>query len=96
MSEIQYARHTQYVLQHLSSTAGSDFISTPISVTFGNFDTEVPFSVTILNDSFIERNETFTLALSNGRTATVTIVDNDGKFTNKLSSVLRNVVFLQC
>ncbi|CAI8018753.1 hypothetical protein GBAR_LOCUS11360 [Geodia barretti] len=64
-----------------SATAGSDFISTPISVTFGNFDTEVPFSVTILNDSFIERNETFTLALSNGNTATVTIVDEDGKFT---------------
>jgi hypothetical protein len=54
-----------------------DFISTPISVTFGNFDTEAPFSVRIINDSLIEPNETFTLELSNGNTATVTIVDND-------------------
>ena len=75
-----------YATSNGTATAGSDFISTSGTLTFGGGETSKTFTVTILDDAVYEGSETFNVALS-GQTggatlgspssATVTILDNE-------------------
>ena len=66
-----------------------DYTSGPYSITFSAGVTNVPFNISINNDSIFEENENFTLTINsslptgvmvgNPGQATVTIVDNDRK-----------------
>ena len=71
-----------------SATAGADYVAQTGTLTFGPGETNKSFSITILQDTLVEGNETVNLALSlpGGNTlatlgaqatATLTIVDDD-------------------
>ena len=70
-------------------TGGRDFINGPYNVVIPAGETNVKFSVTIMDDSTLETDETINLAINsnmlqnkiaqtNPDRAVVTIVDNDG------------------
>ena len=70
---------------------GVDYGSGPYDVTFPEGETEAQFDVTINDDNILEGNENFNLTIvasslpsrvdiGNPARATVTIVDNDGKY----------------
>ena len=62
---------------NLCSTAGRDYSSVSDSVTFtAGASTRMCVNLVILDDQIGENDETLTLRLSTGRTATVTIRDN--------------------
>ncbi len=74
-----------YASNNISATSGSDYTAASDILTFSTGQTSKSFSVTIINDTANEGNETFGLTLSspNGATlgapstATVMIVDDD-------------------
>jgi ribosomal protein L35AE/L33A len=75
-----------YATANGSATAGSDYTAASGTLNFADGQTSATFTVTILDDTIFEGNETFTVALSSptgGATlgspslATVTIVDNE-------------------
>ena len=66
-------------------TGGSDFISSPITVTFQRYITSVSVRVRIIDDSTVESTETFTAVLITSEpnvqihgSCTINIRDNDG------------------
>ena len=69
------------------SVDGSDFNSISMQITFGPEQLSAAVQVPIVNDTIIENTEMFTATLSTAEinvmiiddTATVTIIDNDGK-----------------
>ena len=62
---------------NLCFTAGRDYSSVSDSVTFtAGASTRMCVNLVILDDQIGENDETLTLRLSTGRTATVTIRDN--------------------
>lgn len=76
----------QYVTANGTATAGSDYTAASGTILFGETETSKSFTVTILEDTAGEGNESFTVSLRNPsssvtlgtpNTATVTIVDND-------------------
>jgi len=54
-----------------ATTAGGDYVATAWRVTFAPGETEKTFSVSVLGDTRIELDETFSLVLSNPRNATI-------------------------
>jgi Calx-beta domain-containing protein len=75
-----------YAASNGTATAGSDYTATSGTLTFSSGETTKSFSVPILNDSLDEASETINLALSNptggivlgsGKTALLSISDND-------------------
>lgn len=72
------------VINHLASLR-CDYLSSAGALTFAAGETSKSFSVSIVDDSYAEGDETFTVSLSNvsvaalgvPSTATVTIIDND-------------------
>ena len=67
-----------------TATAGSDYTATNGTVTISAGDTTATISVTVLQDSIDEANETVTITLSNATNATISdatgtfdIVDDD-------------------
>jgi hypothetical protein len=69
-----------------TATVGSDYTAASGTLNFASGVTSATFSITILEDTVYEANETFTVSLSNPQggatlgtpsTATVTIIDND-------------------
>ena len=71
---------------------GEDYDSGPYSVKFNAGMTEVTLNVSIVDDDILERNEKFnltvnvsslpnTVSVGDHGQATVTIMDNDGKYT---------------
>jgi Ca2+-binding RTX toxin-like protein len=75
----------QYSTTAGTATAGADYTTTSGTLTFGVGETSKTILIPIVNDTAVESNETFTLALSAAtgatlgtvQSATVTIVDND-------------------
>ena len=70
------------------NAAGEDYITVSDSLTFGPLSpTEQCVSITLLDDDYLEENETFSVSASTADSAVdivsgttvVTIVDNDGK-----------------
>jgi CSLREA domain-containing protein len=74
-----------YATNNGTAIAGSDYLPTSGTLTFAPGVTVRTFNVPILDDAFVEPNETLTLALSNPinallttpNVATLTLVDND-------------------
>ena len=71
---------------------GVDYNSGPYTVTFSAGQIGIPFDVSIIDDKMLEGNEIFNLAIdalllpnrvivASPHETTVTIVDNDGKYT---------------
>lgn len=74
-----------YATQNGTATAGSDYVATSGTLTFGPSTTSLPVSVTVNGDTLDEPNERFLLRLSAASGATIlqpdgwgTIVDDDG------------------
>ncbi len=76
-----------YATANGTATAGSDYVATAGTLTFAPGETSKTISIPVLDDSFVESNETFNVTLSNPTagavlaspsTNVVTIVDNDG------------------
>jgi glucose/arabinose dehydrogenase len=73
-----------------TATAGSDYVARAGTLTFGDGVTSQVISIPILDDSLVEGNEVFGVAVDNPtgatlrapRTAQVTIVDNDTPASN--------------
>ena len=69
------------------SVAGSDYVSISMDVTFDSGSTMATVNVTIIDDFVIEFAEAFTATVSTtdttvniiNDTATITILDNDGR-----------------
>ena len=70
-------------------TGGSDYVTGPYNVVIPAGETNVKFTVTIMDDNILETDETINLAINsnmlpskitqaNPDRAVVTIVDNDG------------------
>lgn len=77
----------QYVTSNGTATAGSDYTQTSGLLVFGTNETSKSFTVSIINDSAIEANESINVTLhspsssftlGSPSSATVTIFDNDG------------------
>ena len=75
-----------YATTNGTATAGSDYTAGVGTLNFADGETSKTFTVTILNDTVVEGNETFTIALSSPTggavlgsptTTTVTITDDD-------------------
>ena len=72
----------------LCPIAGSDYTAVAMTVTFQAGDDTATVEVTILDDTIIEESEIFTASLSTTESnvmlgddiATITILDDDGKF----------------
>lgn len=74
-----------YATQDGTATAGSDYVASSGTLTFGPAATSMPLSVAVIGDLLDEPNERFVLHLSSPTNATVTradavatIVDDDG------------------
>lgn len=90
----------------VSATAGSDYTTGSGTLTFATNETSKTITVTLLNDSAVETNETFKVTLSSptggpvlgvSKQATVTIVDDDigiylSSATNSVSEGGTNLV----
>ena len=88
-----------YNNNHVTCLSGSDYQSGPYSVTFDAEMTRTSFNVLVNDDNTSEANETFELAINMsslpndvtigvpGR-ATVTIVDDDGKYINLINFMI--------
>jgi hypothetical protein len=95
-----------YITSNGTALAGSDYVATSGMVTFAPFETVKSVPVTILSDSVVEGNETFSFALSNAVNAnigtapsTVTITDSpnfsiSGRVLTPGGQGLRNAVVL--
>ena len=86
-----------YATVDQSATAGSDYTAQSGTVVFDAGVTRRTLNIPILNDAFAEGTETFSIslnrvtggaALSQPRTATITIADNDGSPTGKQVMVI--------
>jgi len=73
-----------------TAVAGADYVATSGTLNFGNGQTQTSFAITIINDTFVEPNETIILALSNptggtslgaANSATLTIIDDESNAT---------------
>ncbi len=82
-----------------TATAGTDYTSTPITVTFADGQTTADATLSIADDTLFENNETVTLALkdqTNGAvlasqdTATLNITDNDTVGTDTVGTIAAN------
>lgn len=76
----------QYSTSNGTATAGADYVSASGTLLFAGNETSKSFTITILDDTTFEGNESFGLSLSNNsssltlgnpNTATLTIIDND-------------------
>jgi hypothetical protein len=72
-----------------TATVSEDYQAVSQTVNFVSGETEKTVSVNIINDKLVEDNQTFNFSLTGSggstvfpecKTATVTIVSNDGKF----------------
>src|SRR6185369_10231059 len=73
-----------------TANVGFDYVATSGTVSFGNGETNKDIVVPILDDAFVEGNETFLITLTNAtggatiagtNTAAVTILENDAGFS---------------
>ncbi|CAK8725310.1 hypothetical protein GMJAKD_16145 [Candidatus Electrothrix aarhusensis] len=96
LDEYYDAASVDYTTQDGTATAGSDYVSASGTVSFSGGSTSETVNVSILGDTDVEPNETFSLELSNpvnlglGNTSTTgTIVDDDSSITTVVSATGR-------
>lgn len=90
------AATVNYATTNASATSGSDYLFAGGSLSFAAGETNKTISVSIINDTTSETNETFNLVLSSptaeavlstNNTVTVTITDNDSRITWETNAV---------
>ena len=97
-----------HVFYHLSTVAGEDFNAAPVEVvipasTMENRSVCVNISLMVIDDHIVESLETFTIELTGSTppveigypsSATVTIIDNDSEFKERILHCIICYVFM--